>query len=61
MKRIKTPEDRKALSTDFLTRAAQDFAEVKRHDDLTMVEILILRTRPSGRHCMLDSQCRYSF
>jgi len=58
---IKGPKARKALSTNFLARAVQDFAEVKCHDDWALSTIFVLRTKPNNWPYTPTRQSRYAF
>ena len=58
---IKEPKPRAELSANFLKRAVQSFADVQRHADLTIKELLEIRRIPNAKHCMSNSQSRYVF
>lgn len=58
---IKTSKLRAKLSANFLKRTVQSFADVQRHTDLTIKELLQTRRIPNAKHFMSNSQSRYVF
>lgn len=61
IKLIRTPTSRAKLSKEFITRAVQNFSDVKAHNDWALSTIQILRRVPISEHCMSKCQSRYVF